>query len=143
LSAADPKCFVRLKEPIPGVDHVKFIDQREFAEAHHLIDTVASQLGVELINDFYAYNGEHGSRGVRWHAAADGLTTVRAVKEFNAGHDSMSELATPEYRLRTLNVLNRLEELRAEADCRDIRFCITAIINQNRRKRDAMQSPNS
>ena len=32
MSVADPKCFVRLKEPIPGIDHIKFIDHEEGSE---------------------------------------------------------------------------------------------------------------
>jgi hypothetical protein len=124
MSVADPKCFVRLKEPIPGTDHINFIDQREFAETHHLIDTIAGQLGVDRINDFYVYKGEYGSHSVKWHTAADGLAAMRAVKDYNERHEAMPELATLEYRVRTLNVLNRLEELLAEADSRDIRFCI-------------------
>jgi hypothetical protein len=81
MSVADPKCFVRLKEPIPGVDHINFIDQREFADAHHLIDTIASQLGVDRINDFYVYKGEHGSNPVKWHTAAEGLDPKQANAE--------------------------------------------------------------
>lgn len=124
MSVADPKCFVRLKEPIPGTDHIKFIDQREFAEAHNLIDTIAEQLGVDRINDFYVYKGEYGSDTAKWHEAADGLVAMRAIKEYIESHEAMPELATPECRLQALDILNRLEELLAEADCRGIRFCI-------------------
>jgi hypothetical protein len=122
MSVADPKCFVRLEEPVPGIDHIKFIDHRQFAEAHHLIDTTASQLGVDGINDFYVYKGELGSNPVRWHSAADGLVAFRAVKDYIERHESLETSA--DYRVLTLNVLARLEELLVEADSRDIRFCI-------------------
>jgi hypothetical protein len=124
MSVADPKCFVRLKEPIPGIDHIKFIDHHALADAHHLIDTVASQLGVDRINDFYVYKGEHGSDKVKWHAAADGLEAIRAVKSYLESHESLPGQATPDHRMQTLKVLARLEELLSEADQRDIQFCI-------------------
>lgn len=82
MSVADPKCFVRLKEPVRGIDHIKFIDHREFASAHHLIDTIASQLGVDRVNDFYVHKGEHGSGPMKWHSAADGLEAFRAVRTY-------------------------------------------------------------
>jgi hypothetical protein len=125
VSVADPKCFVRLKEPIPGIDHIKFIDHRELAEAHHLIDRIASLLGVDGINDFYVYKGEYGSAPVRWHSAADGLRAFRVVKTYIENHESLPELASADYRARTLDVLVRLDELLSEAHCRDIRLCIT------------------
>ena len=118
MSVADPKCFVRLKEPIPGVDHIRFIDQRQFAEAHCHIDRVAGEIGVDRINDFYVYKGEHGAGPVVWHSAEDGLTAIRAVKSHIETHEDV------EMSSKTLTVLARLEHLLEDAACREIRFCI-------------------
>jgi hypothetical protein len=124
MSVADPKCFVRLEEPIPGIDHIKYVDHRAFANAHGLIDSIASQLGVDRINDFYVYRGERGSEPARWHAAADGLEAIRAVKNYLESHPSLPDRATDDYRRQTLGIVAQLETLLTEADCRDIRFCI-------------------
>jgi hypothetical protein len=61
---------------------------------------------------------------VKWHAAADGLQAIRAVKNYIESHESLPEQAARDYRAQTLPVLIRLEELLNEADCREIRFCI-------------------
>jgi hypothetical protein len=122
MSVASPKCFVRLREPIAGIDHIRFIDQQRFAEAHCLIDRVASELGVSTINDFYVYRGEHGTGPVQWHSAEDGLTALRAVKNHIEAHTDLD--VSTDCRQSTLNVLERLEELLGEAASNDISFCV-------------------
>ncbi len=117
MSVADPKCYVRLKEPIPGIDHIKFIDRREFADAHGSIDGIAARLGVDKINDFYVFAGDPG----RWHPASEGLTTVRAVREFLEKDDSPERQALL---ASTLDVLRKLEDLLGKADARGIDFCV-------------------
>lgn len=121
MSTADPQCYVRLERAIPGVDHLKAVDRHELAEAHHLIDTVAKQLGIDTINDFYVYSGEYGSDKEHWHIAADGLKIVRAVKQYVQAHESLR--VAPNYRLLVLKVLGSLEDVLDQADARDIRFC--------------------
>jgi hypothetical protein len=124
MSVADPKCYVRLERPIPGVNHVTFIDQRELAAAHTLFDRIASRVGVEQMNDFYVYCGEHGNDPVRWHAAGSGLAAVRAVKAYAESHDAGALEVAPEYRESVLKVLEKLEQLLDQADTRDAQFCI-------------------
>ena len=117
MSVANPKCYVRLKEPIPGIDHIKFIDRRQFAEAHGSIDGIASRLGVDKINDFYVFSGDP----VRWYPASEGLATVRAVRGFIEKDES------PEYQAivaSTLDVLRKLDELLGKAQARGIDFCV-------------------
>jgi hypothetical protein len=119
MSVADPKCYVRLKEPISGMDHVKFIDRREFARAHGSIDAIAAQLGVDRINDFYVFSASSSSGP--WYPASGGLASFRAVREF------MEKNESPEYRASeapTLDVLRKLEELLSEAASRGIDFCV-------------------
>jgi hypothetical protein len=122
MSVADPKCYVRLREPIPGIDHIKFIDRRELADAHHLIDIVASQIGVDGINQFYAYQGEHGSHPVRWHDAVDGLNSFERIQDYIESHESLP--TTPEHRDNVRKVLGKLILLLFEAKASGTDFCI-------------------
>jgi hypothetical protein len=114
------KLYIRLQRPIPGVDHVKTIDARRFAEYHGHWDDVAKQLDVEGINDFYVYEGHFGTAPVKWHRASIGLKALRAVLEcYQTGQISMSD----EERQPIIELFQAVEGILDEADSRDIRFC--------------------
>jgi hypothetical protein len=73
---ADFRCerlFVMLDDPIPGLDHLRAVDPFEFRES--LSDSEALMLGVTPLMDF-AYPPFECPR---WHAAAKGLKSVRAL----------------------------------------------------------------
>lgn len=111
---------IRLQRPIPGVDHLNAVDPERFAWLHGRWDDIAGELGVDKINDFYVYEGEHGPARTRWYQAKEALGAVRAVLEYyHAGRGSLSD----EDREETIDVFETVESLLDDADLREIRFC--------------------
>ena len=114
------KLRIRLQRPIPGVDHLSMIDPEEFASLHGRWDDIAEQLGVDLINDFYVYEGENGKGSTKWHSSRRGLKAVRTVLDYyRGGKGSLSESD----RSLTISVFESVESVLDDADLREIKFC--------------------
>jgi hypothetical protein len=120
------RIFVMLDRPIPGVDHLKAVDPVELA--WHQSDDDARSIGVAPLTDFCvaAFDGPPPWREkVRWHTAAAGLKTVRALialyeKRIAAGSDPRGR--TVDTLTKDVALLRQVEALLDAADARDIRF---------------------
>jgi hypothetical protein len=114
------KLYIRLQQPIPGVDPLVAIDPELFSDLHHAWDSVAEQIDADRINDFYTYEGEYGKSQGRWHRASKGLKAVRAILEYyRNGKGSVSD----DQRNTTIELFEKVESILDDADLHDIRFC--------------------
>lgn len=117
------RLFIRLDEPVPGLDHLKAVDP--FALARLETDADAEAAGLTPLSDFVAAPFDRP----RWRPAADGLATVRGLLALyrdwlERGHNPrgcpanlLSEQAA---------VLGQVERVLEAADSRDRRFYLLA-----------------
>ncbi len=103
---------IELEQPVPAVaDIYRSRDSCMVSDVVAELDAIATRLGHECVSDFHS----------GWHAAVDGLPTVRAVKahlEQNPG-----ALFHPEYALVRLRLWERMLQA---ADAAGVRWQVSA-----------------
>ncbi|QDV87610.1 hypothetical protein TBK1r_66410 [Stieleria magnilauensis] len=114
------KLHLRLQRPVPGVDHMNAVDPEQFARFHPHWDTIAANLDVDRINDFYVYEGEYGNSSTRWHSSAKGLMAARSVLEhLRDNRGALDDQTHASY----IDLMETIESVLDDADLRDTRFC--------------------
>jgi hypothetical protein len=120
------KLFIRLRDPIPGLDHMNAIDQELFAL--HYTDTDACSLGLTPLQDFIVYEGEYGKDPPRWFKASKGLKTVRGLLSYYRSKldDWDNSIRDVECVRRDVQILEAVESVLSAAEERDSRFCLVS-----------------
>lgn len=121
------KLFIRLEEPIRGLNHLNAVDPEQFAEIHST-DIDARRLGLTPFQDFIIYEGEYGNQPDQWHDAADALQTTRGLiafygEQFDRWDESIRSKESVQRDLKTLSDLLRVFE---SAEEKGIRFCLVS-----------------
>jgi hypothetical protein len=114
------RLFIMLDEPVPGVDHIRAVDPVRFAGLFSTDD--AEYLDVTPVERFCYAPFDRP----RWHPAAKGLATIRAL--IGLYDKWMSEQPNEDCRYSTevlqekIAVLRQVELVLDRADARDRRF---------------------
>lgn len=120
------KLFIRLREPIPGLDQMDAVNQELFAL--HGTDDDARMLGLAPLQDFIVYEGEYDKDAPRWFKASKGLQTVRGLLAYYQSKlDNWDESIRPtECVRRDVKILQAVESVLSAAHERDVRFCLVS-----------------
>ncbi len=116
------RLFVKLDQPVPGLDHIKAIDPVDLAGLHTGDDALF--LDLTPLEDFVF--GPYDRP--RWISAAVGLQTTRGLLALYEKLISRADTSrgSVEHLAKKVEVLKRLEAILEAADTHDRRFCLVA-----------------
>src|SRR5258706_14239535 len=66
---------IRLDRPVPGLDHIKAVDQTELCSVLYSVDEDAEYLDLDSVKGFCIWPGQRP----RWWPASAGLKTIRGL----------------------------------------------------------------
>jgi hypothetical protein len=118
--------YIALEQPIPGFD--PFVDGKALSKASGQLDSIATELGVRPLMEFFSADPEMAAEflpeGVEappqvWFTAADGLATVSALQ----AHLGVNPYAVPRLD-QVLTDLANMEQILTTASEHGVKWCL-------------------